>query len=334
MQKEPPQAGSEIAVTQAEAVIGQAVTNGAIRYIHGCESRIDEFVRRHYSFRGALRIHSYAIGWDIVRVPVNILWSVVNIILAAVGFLSGLLRLRRFQRWIKRIPPGLETDMDRQISWLVVTELLQLPHEHAGRKSVRDGLMEEIVKDPSLQRLLNAKLEAFEGRSQAPDFQTRLHAKLIEYAATRTCSADLASNAALLISSKIVLGDASFGTLSAGTAVSTAVAHSLAVSKFWLGSTIGAYYYALIPVAVSMQLRIAVTAIVAIFLAFVSTFIGILTDPIQARLGLHQRRLKKLTSSIRDDLLGKHETNFQLREKYMGRLFDVLDVLTTVGRAI
>lgn len=319
---------------QADAIINEAVANGAIRYIHGCESRIDDFVRRHYSFRGALRIHAHAVGWDILRVPVNIFWSVANILLAVVGLLAGLVRLRKVQAWIKRVPPGLETDMDRQISWLVVTELLQLPHEHGGNRSERDALMEEIVKDSSLQRLLNEKLEAFERPSENPEFQRNLQAKLVEYAATRTGSADLASNAALLITSKIAMGQASFGTLSAGTAVSAAVAHSVAVSNFWLGSTIGSYYYALVPVAVSMRLLIAVTAVIAVVLALVSTFIGVLTDPLQAKLGFHKRRLQKLVLAIRDDLHDKGGSKFKLREKYIGRLFDVVDVLTIVGRAL
>lgn len=319
---------------ETEAVIKRAVTNGASRYIHGCERRIDEFVQSHYSFRGALNIHSHAFGWDIVRVPINIVWSVINIFLGIVGFVAGLVRLHGLRRWIGRIPPGLETDMDLQISWLVVTELLQLPHEHRGKRSERDALMEEILKDPSLRLILDQKLEAFEGPSRNPDFQQNLEAKLAEYGATRTGSADLSSNAALLITSKLATGQASFGTLSAGAAASAAVAKSIAVSNFWLGSTIGLYYYALVPVAVSVRLLIAVTALVAVVLALVSTFVGVLTDPLQAKLGLHQKRLKRLITAIKNDLCSQGRSDFQLREKYIGRLFDVVDILTSVRRVL
>jgi hypothetical protein len=322
------------AATERQVIIRKAVTNGAIRYVRGCEARIDDFVRRHYSFRGALRLHSHAIGLDIIRVPINIIWSLVNIILALVGFFAGLSHLWRIQRWIRKIPPGIETDMDRQISWLVVTELLRLPHEDGDKRSDTDALMEEITKDPSLRRLLNEELEVFERVSGNPDFCQRLNAKLQEYCATRTGSSELSSNAVLLITSKVTIGEAAFGALSAGTSVSAAIAHWVAVSNFWLGSTIGSYYYALVPVAVSMRLLTALTAAVAVLLAMVSTFIGILTDPIQAKLGLHQRRLKKLVYAIRDDLLGEDRKNFALREKYIGRLFDVVDVLSTVGRTL
>ncbi|WP_369827531.1 DUF6635 family protein [Hydrogenovibrio sp. SC-1] len=81
-----------------------------------CENRIDDFVSRHYSFRGALKIHSHALGWDVIKVPMNIIWSVVNIFLALLSFIAGLLNLKSLQNRIRKIPQGLETDMDRQIS--------------------------------------------------------------------------------------------------------------------------------------------------------------------------------------------------------------------------
>lgn len=334
MKTEMPKMESDPDAVEQNAIIQNALNNGAIRYIHGCESRIEDFVSKYYSFRGAIRLHSYAIGLDIVRAPFNIIWSVVNILLALAGFIAGLVRLRRIQNWIKKIPPGLETDMDRQISWLVVTELLQLPHEQGNKRHIADALMEEIMKDPPLQRLVNEKLETFDRASSNPDFRGRLDEKLREYGATRTGSSDLSSNAVLLITSKIAIGEAAFGTLSAGTSVSAIVAHSIAVSNFWLGSTVGSYYYAVAPVAVTMRLLMAMTAIVAVVLAIVSTFIGIVTDPIQARLGLHQKRLRKLVHAIRDDLQGSKGANFALREKYIGRIFDVIDILSTVGRSL
>lgn len=302
---------------QASRIINKAITSGASRYIQGCESRIDDFVSHHYSFRGALKLHGHAVGWDLIRVPINIIWSVANVALALIGALAGWVGLNRLKAWIKQCPPGLETDMDRQISWLIITELLQLPYEDRGRRHENDALMEEVIKDPSLQLLLDKKLEAFVSPSMQPDFENKLKAKLREYSATRIGSADLSGNAVLLITSKIATGQAAFGTLGAGTAASAAIAKSVAVSKFWLGSTIGSYYYAYVPVAASLRLLIAVTAFIAVILAFVSTFIGVLTDPLQAKLGIHRRRLLKLIAAIDEDLQGKGESNFELREKYM-----------------
>jgi hypothetical protein len=324
-------------VTEREVrktIVERAITNGTIRYIFAREKKIDAFVKRHYTLRGALKIHSHALGWDLIRVPINIIWSVFNIVLALVAFIAKVIRLRRLHEFIQRIPPGLETDMDKEISWLLVTELLELPHKDGSRRSDKDALMEEVMKDPDLRRLLDEELECLVHLKDNPGFREALDRKLAEYGAIRTGAADLASNVVLLVSSKFALGQASFGALSAGSAVSASVAKTIAISNFWLGPTAGSYFYAVAPVAVSMRLLIAVTGIIAIILAFVSTFIGIVTDPIQAKLGLHQRRLRRLVKAVEQDLLGKSAGQFQLREKYMGRIFDVVDFLAFMGRSV
>ncbi|MGA9164007.1 MAG: DUF6635 family protein [Thiobacillus sp.] len=315
------------------AAIESAITSGTTRYILGRDKKIDEFVKRHYSFRGALKIHSHAVGLDIIRVPVNIVWSLVNIFLALVGLIAKVIRLHRIQDFVKRIPPGLETDMDKQISWLIVTELLELPHRAGSRISTNDALMAEIMKDPGLRSLIEEELESLDQLKANPKFKEELNRKLAEYGATRTGAADLASNVVLLVTSQFAIGQASFGALSAGSAVSASVAQSIAVSNFWLGTTAGSYYYAVVPVAVSMRLLVAMTALIAVVLALVSTFIGIFTDPIQAKLGLHHRRLRKLVKAVEKDLLGKSDGEFQLREKYIGRVFDIVDFLALLGRA-
>ena len=315
-------------------LIGKAITAGSESYIREREKRIGDFVRRHYSFRGALKIHRHAFGWDLIRVPVNILWSVVRMLLALIGFLAGLVGLKKPRDWIKKIPPGLQTNMDRQISWLIVTELLELPYQQGQKVSDNDALMTEILKDPNLRLLLNEKLDTLSEPAKSPEFRAKLDAKLAEYGATRTASSELATSTTLLVTSKIALGQASFGALSAGVAVSAAVANSAAASSFWLGSMLGSYYYAVFPVAASFSQLLAVTLVLCIVLALVSTFIGILTDPLQAKLGIHQKRLKKLVSAVGSDLSGKAGSDFQLREKYAGRLFDIVDVLSTVGRAL
>ncbi|MFV0275593.1 MAG: DUF6635 family protein [Parahaliea sp.] len=317
-----------------EALLREAFAAGAARYISGCEARIDDFVRKHYSVRGALRIHARALGWDIVRVPVNIVWSLFNLLFAGLNLLAGKLRLWRLRDGLRRLPRGLQTDTDRELSWLVLTELLRLPCEYKERRSERDALMEEIVGDPALQQLFGTQGELPTGLPRSDDFRLRLAGKLAEYSATRTGSAELASNTALLVTSKLALGQAAFGTFSAGTVLSAAVAHSVAVSNFWLGSTIGAYYYAVVPAVASLHLQLLVTLALSVILALVSTFIGILTDPLQARLGLHQKRLRKLVAALRDDLQGSDTTRFALREKYMGRLFDVMDWVSMAGRAM
>jgi hypothetical protein len=164
-------------VTEREVrktIVERAITNGTIRYILAREKQIDAFVKRHYTLRGALNIHAHALGWDLIRVPVNIMWSVLNIVLALVACMAKVIRLRRLQEFMKHMPPGLETDMDQEISWLLVTELLELPHQDGSRRSDKDALMEEVMQDPDLRRLLDEELACLVHLKDTPGFVKRL----------------------------------------------------------------------------------------------------------------------------------------------------------------
>lgn len=316
-----------------EAIIDHALSSGIERYIEDRLARIPGFVDRHYSFRGALRIHAHAFGWDLLRVPLNIVWSAVCLVSAGIGLLARLLGLNPLATLLARVPPGIETDMDREVKWLIVTDLLELPYADGVRESRHDALMEEILRDPQLEGLIDAELAAIQGPGENPRFWEDLDRKLAEYGATRTGAADLASNVMVVLSSKLSLGKVSYGALSAGGAVSVTLANSIAASNFWLGSTLGAYYYAVFPAAVSTRLLVAVTGVIVVLLAFVSTFIGVLTDPVQAKLGIHQRRLRKLVRVIERDLTGELPGELRLREKYLGKVFDVVDFLSVMGRS-
>jgi hypothetical protein len=317
-----------------ESIVEEAVTHGVSRYILRREKKIDTFVKEHYSFKGSLKIHAHALGWDLIKVPVNIMWSVVKVVLALVGFVAKLLKWPYIQEKIRQIPPGLKTDTDRQIKWLIFTELLELPYSNGEQTSDKDALLDEIMADPDLRVLIEAELATLKSLKDSPHFRQKVEHKLCEYGATRTAAADLAGNLVLMFSSKTILGNFSFGALTAGTTASTALATSIAASNFWLGSTIGSYYYAVVGVNVSASFLLAVTSVIIIAVAFLSTFIGIITDPIQSMLGWHQRRLKTLLISIRTDLLDESGEGFELREKYIGRVFDIVDILESIGRSV
>jgi len=316
-----------------EQIVEEAVSRAIDRYMAARENRVGRFVRHHYSIRGSLRLHAHALGWDLVRVPLNIIWSVARLVLFLLGQLAGLAGFAGVAAALNRVPCGLTTNLDRQVGWLVVTELLELPHRDGVRESCKDALMDEILKDPALAGLIDARLHAAAGRQQNPAFRRQLELKLAEYGASRTGTAEFAGNVVVLLSSQLALGQASFGSLSAGSAIAASVAKYAAVSSFWLGPVAGSYFYALVPVTPSLPTLLAVIAAMVVVMAFVSTFIGILTDPLQARFGVHRRRLRKLLQAIRQDLKQDHGAEFQLREKYVGRVFDVLDYLTLLGRS-
>ena len=71
-----------------EAVAREIVAGAVDRYLNETRARIVPFVDGHFSFRGALALHRRAIGWDLVRAPVNVVLAVPQVLLL-LGYRPG-----------------------------------------------------------------------------------------------------------------------------------------------------------------------------------------------------------------------------------------------------
>ena len=314
--------------------VNSAVELGVERYIASRKSMAPSFVQRHFSFKGSVSLHKQALGKDLLLVPFNILWSVVKLIAVILAVIGRQLGCQSVATALAKVPAGFETNTAKEINWLIYSQLLEFPFDYRDKHCDRDALLDEIMKDERLRSAVSDYIYQIEQQQDRPDFQKNLNKKLQEYTTTRVATAELASNVLLFISSYSTLGRASFGALGVGNIISASIAHSLAVSSFWLGPAIGGWYYSIVPVTVSLGLIIPVLMLMIVIVAFLSTFIGIITDPLQSALGLHQKRLLKLIESLHAELLSKENTRYHLKEKYCARVFDVLDILAMAGRGV
>src|SRR5215213_1382784 len=57
------------------------VADAARLYFEGRRARVDSFVDRHFSLAGSLALHRKALGWDLLKVPANILLAIPNVAL-------------------------------------------------------------------------------------------------------------------------------------------------------------------------------------------------------------------------------------------------------------
>src|SRR5262250_774159 len=65
-----------------DAASARRVVDDAIaRYFAERHRRVGPFVDRHFSLRGALALHRRALGWDIVKAPVNLALAVPQVAL-------------------------------------------------------------------------------------------------------------------------------------------------------------------------------------------------------------------------------------------------------------
>ena len=110
--------------------------------------RVDAFVDQHFSLAGTLRLHRRTIGWDLLRVPANLLLAPAMFGFAVLGRIARPVGLAQVAAWLGRHRPTFETAMAREVSWLVTTELLQLPCAQPSRAHADDLLLEMILADP------------------------------------------------------------------------------------------------------------------------------------------------------------------------------------------
>jgi len=131
---------------QSEREWARAVVRDiARRYLASRRECVDAFVDRHFSLTGTLRLHRQAIGWDLLRVPANLLLSPATLAVSVASRIAARLGLARTAAWLDWHLPFYDTAVAREVSWLVTTELLQLPCVQPRRTYTEDSLADVIL---------------------------------------------------------------------------------------------------------------------------------------------------------------------------------------------
>jgi hypothetical protein len=220
----------------------------------------------------------------------------------------------RTATWLQRMPPGMSTALHQELHWLLYTELLELPYAQEDRVSHRDALLEHILAEPRIAALCAEYVMQLHRVAERPAFRAALERHLEEYGTTRGAVSELASSLITLAAGYAALSKATPGALSAGTAAATAIAQQMAIANCWLGSTVGAWYYAVFPVSASAGLVAATTGAMLAAVGMVTALAWIVLDPLLATTGIRRG-------------------DYRVRDHYLARVFDVLDMLRGATKA-
>jgi hypothetical protein len=265
--------------------------------------------------------------------PVNLVWGLPVALVTGTADLLDKAGARRIAQWLHRMPRGISMALHQELQWLIYTELLELPYAQEGRASHRDALMEHILAEPWIAALCDAYVTQLHSVAELPAFRAALERHLEEYGKTRGAVSELAGSLITLAAGYAALSKATPGALSAGTAAATAIAQHLAITNFWLGATVGAWYYAVFPVAASAGLVAATTGAMLAAGGVVTALAWIVLDPLLATTGLHRRRLDRFVTAVGEELRGGRGGAYRVRDHYLARVFDVLELLRTATTA-
>lgn len=317
-----------------EKIVADGINRAIDIYIESRQEKVPDFVKKYFSLAGALKLHKKALSADIIKGPINISWSLAYTGIRIVGSVFRLVGIKRVSSGINKLPRGFETKVQKEVKWLIYTELLELPFEQAKRESTKDALFEEILNQPEIEGLFVKYLSTIKMKSQDPKFRAMLGKNLQEYSTSRTAAADLAGSIITIAVGTTLFKQMTPGAMATGSAVATAIAQQTAISNFFLGSTLGSVWYSIFPASASLGLIAAATGSIMAAMAVVTSFAGIITDPVQAKLGIHQRRLRKFIDALGNELKGSGKTRFEIRDHYFARVFDLLDVVKTAAMTV
>ena len=328
-----PVAGTEIALPPLDRQAVEAIFGDAVRrYVAGRRERIPEFVDRNFGLRGSLKLHRHAVGLDLVRAPWNVAAGAAT---ALRGAGAAGLRLAGARGAADRLPGRnlfWKTRVARELEWRLHADLLELPLDQGDRRIDRDRLVEEALADPRMAAHFDRLLKIVGDRAGDREFRDRVRAAMQDYLGSRAAAADItaslfAAGAGFVASQKFTPGAAALSGVVAGS-----IAHSAAVAGFWAGPWAGGLYYSLVSVKASPLLYAGVFAGMLVPLAMLTAFAGVIADPVQRALGLHERRLNRLLDVFEANLAGESDAGFGARDHYVARIMDLLDWSATIMR--
>ncbi|WP_145104002.1 DUF6635 family protein [Cereibacter sediminicola] len=293
----------------------EAALIGAGRsYFRRRRDKVPGFVRRNFGLVGTLGLHRHALGWDILKAPLNVALSPLFIATRLGALAADAVRARGAARWLRARRILLPTAVARETERRIVVDLLELP---CGRGSARDALAEALLAEPALRPLIRQRLEA--------GVETRVAARLGDYTGTRSAVAEMTTAVSTLGAGALAFKTLTPGVLSLAPTLSAILAHQAALAAFPLGGMLGSVWLGFFPaVASPLQTGAVVVALMLAGSVF-AAFAGVIADPVQSWLGIHQRRLNRLIDALEDEFTGSGRRGFVAREHYLARVMDLAD---------
>jgi len=260
------------------------------------ENEVRRFVRERYGLRGTLRLHRAAIGGDLLRAPVNVTLAPVFLLLRVIAMLLRLVGARRASAWLASRHVFLTTDVARQIGTDV------------------SGLVERL------------EIVGAAPRAPAPMIQSAISG----YSETRNAVSEITTSILVLVTGYLLFYQPTLGVFSLAVPVAEMRAHAHAVEGFALGRWAGGLWYGIFPSSLSTMELILTGVVLSVMASLLTTFAGIIADPIQVWTGIHQRRLLRMLARLdrrqRASGLG--------REHVLARLGDLGDIASSIWRAL
>ncbi|WP_245600996.1 DUF6635 family protein [Marinobacterium jannaschii] len=308
------------AITSTE--IEQALQRGIRAYFAHCRAQLPGFICRHFRYPGAIATNRVALGWDMLRAPVNLFWAPLYALLCIIRFLVAKTAGRGWLwQQLGRFPAGFTTQVQQSISQRVLAELLG---EGRADSSLSYFIAEELQS--LYQRHDHRQLDSARFHALA---EPVVMEAITQYQVTRTASADITNTLSCTVLGAFAFQKFTPGGLGIALTLAALISNELAIRSFVFGEGIGSLWYAFFPPEPSLGLTAGVAAAVMALLAAFAALSGVISDPLQAMLGLHRQRLNKLLDHMEQDFIERSSNRFRPKDQYVARVLEVFDMVKT-----
>jgi hypothetical protein len=318
---------SNRAPEQPDATLArQIVEDGVRHYFADRRQRVGLFVDRNFTLRGSLSLHRAAVGWDIARAPLNLAMAAPQVGLLAASHAARKLGAPRLAAGLGSKRLVVHTAVGKELAWRLHVDLLELPYQSGKRTATKDALSETILSDPRVTSILEPALDALAASGRDPALRRRLEAAMTEYARTRAAATEITTALLSLSAGALALRKVTPGAMTLGPTLAAAIAQRAAVMSFPMGGALGSLWYTVFPIAPSAVLVAVLTGGLFAASTVASAFAGVVADPVQRRLGLHQFRLRRMLDALERQMMDPDAPGFVVHDHYVARLMDLFDV--------
>ena len=255
------------------------------------------FVRATFGLRGTVRLHRSAFGADLWRAPVNVMLAPVFLFTRLVVLLALFLRFHAAARRIRRWKILVETNVAHQVSLRVKAFFAELDVAGMGIDAAQ-GDIDRAVDD---------------------------------YAGIRNAVAEITTTVLVLIFGFVMFQSMTPGVISLAGPVAEMQARALAVAQFPLGDRLGGVYYGIFPHDLALWKVVLTGILLAMLASLITTFAGLIADPLQVLSGVHRRRLMRLIDRLE---AGRQSNDSVAGEHITARIADITDIFVNVWRAL
>ena len=259
-------------------------------------AEVNAFVRTTFGLRGTLRLHRSAFGFDLLRAPANVLLAPVFLLTRLIALIAKTMRLHKASAWMSRRKVLLETNVSRQVS----ARVLRFVYDTDGSTDI--AIPVDILRH-----------------------------EIDEYAGVRSAVGEITTTLLIIIVGYFVFQTVTPGVISITGPVAELGAHSLAIAQFPLGQKLGGMYYGVFSPDLGIWRLVATGVALAMLASVVTTFAGVIADPLQVLTGTHQRRLLRLINRLE---IASDRSNNIAREHVTARVADLTDIVLNIWRSL